>query len=83
MVDYSNFEENRAKVKPWMKSEPRDGEYLINGSAMGIMASETANTLHSLSDVKSYYLLHSMSDTVAYDSKYEGPEFIFKDGIAL
>ena len=73
MVDYSNFEENRAKVKSWMKSEPRDGEYLINGSAMGIMASETANTLHSLSDVKSYYLLHSMSDTVAYDSKYEGP----------
>ena len=59
MVDYSKFEENRSKVNPWMKSEPRDGEYIINGTAMGIMASETANTLHSLSDVKSYYLLHS------------------------
>ena len=29
--------------------------------------------LHSISDVRSYHLVHSMSDTVAYDSKYEGP----------
>ena len=73
MVDYSKFEENRMKAKPWMQSNPRDGEYLINGMAVGTMSKEEATKLHTSSDVKSYYLLHSMSDTVAYDSKYEGP----------
>jgi succinate dehydrogenase/fumarate reductase-like Fe-S protein len=73
MVDYSKFEENRIKAKPWMQSNPREGEYLLNGMAVGIMSKEAASKLHASSDVKSYYLLHSMSDTVTYDSKYEGP----------
>ena len=73
VVDYSKFEENRSKAKPWMVSEPRDGEYLLNGSAVGSMNSEEAMTLHAMNDVGSYYLLHSMSDTVSYDSEYEGP----------
>ena len=37
------------------------------------MESEDAVRLHVSSDVKSYQLVHSMSDTVNYDSKYEGP----------
>ncbi|MDG1548435.1 MAG: flavodoxin domain-containing protein, partial [Candidatus Poseidoniaceae archaeon] len=73
MVDYSKFEENRIKAKPWMQSNPREGEYLLNGMAVGTMSKEAASKLHSSSDIKSYYLLHSMSDTVTYDSKYEGP----------
>ena len=73
MVDYSKFEENRMKAKPWMSSSPREGEYLINGVAVGVMDSADAVKLHSISDVRSYHLVHSMSDTVAYDSKYEGP----------
>ena len=73
MVDYSKFEENRMKAKPWMSSSPREGEYLINGVAVGVMESSEAVKLHSISDVRSYHLVHSMSDTVAYDSKYEGP----------
>jgi len=73
MVDYSRFEENRRKAKPWMQSNPREGEYLINGVAVGTMTSVEATTLHSISDVSSYHLLHSMSDTVSFDSKYEGP----------
>ena len=73
VVDFSKFEENRSKVKPWMVSEPREGEYLTNGSAIGTMTSEEAMTLHSVNDVGSLYLLHSMSDTATYDSKYEGP----------
>ena len=73
MVDYSKFEENRMKAKPWMQSNPREGEYLLNGMAVGTMSKEQASKLHSSSDIKSYYLLHSMSDTVTYDSKYEGP----------
>lgn len=73
MVDYSRFEENRMKAKPWMQSSPREGEYLLNGMAVGTMSKEEALKIHASSDVKSYYLLHSMSDTVTYDSKYEGP----------
>jgi succinate dehydrogenase/fumarate reductase-like Fe-S protein/flavodoxin/ferredoxin len=73
IVDYSKFEDNRSKAKPWMVSEPREGEYLQNRSPVGIMSSEEALTLHTLGDVGSYYLLHSMSDTVSYDSDYEGP----------
>ena len=73
MVDYSRFEENRMKAKPWMQSDPREGEYLLNGMAVGTMSKEEALKLHASSDVKSYYLLHAMSDTVAYDAKYEGP----------
>ena len=73
MVDYSKFEENRMRAKPWMTSSPREGAYLINGMAVGVMESEDAVKLHAASDVKSYQLVHSMSDTVGYDSKYEGP----------
>lgn len=73
MVDYSRFEENRMKAKPWMQSNPREGEYLLNGMAVGTMSKEEALKLHASSDIKSYYLLHAMSDTVAYDAKYEGP----------
>ncbi len=73
MVDYSKFEERRMKAKPWMSSSPREGAYIINGEAVGVMDSADAVKLHSISDVKSYHLVHSMSDTVAYDSNYEGP----------
>mgnify|MGYP002026768972 FL=1 len=73
MVDYSRFEERRMKAKPWMSSSSREGAYLINGDAVGVMESSDAVRLHLISDVKSYHLVHSMSDTVAYDSSYEGP----------
>ena len=46
--------------------------YLINGMAVGVMESEDAVKLHA-ARTKSYQLVHSMSDTVGYDSKYEGP----------
>ena len=47
MVDYSKFEENRMKAKPWMTSSPREGAYLINGMAVGVMESEDAVKLHA------------------------------------
>jgi hypothetical protein len=37
------------------------------------MESTTASTLHAITDVVSYQLLQSMSDTFAYDSEYKGP----------
>ncbi len=73
VVDYSSFESQRSAGKPWMRADPRDGHTLLNGSAMGTMESTTASTLHAITDVVSYQLLQSMSDTFAYDSEYKGP----------
>ncbi len=73
IVDYSSFESQRSASKPWMRADPRDGHTLLNGSAMGTMDISTADTLHAMTDVVSYQLLQSMSDTFAYDSEYKGP----------
>ena len=73
IVDYSSFETQRSAGKPWMRADPRDGHNLLNGSALGTMEAATAATLHAMTDVVSYQLLQSMSDTFAYDSDYKGP----------
>ena len=73
VVDYSSFEHQRSTAKPWMRADPRDGHTLLNGSVMGTMELSTAATLHAMTDVVSYQLLQSMSDTFAYDSDYKGP----------
>ena len=73
IVDYSSFETQRSAGKPWMRADPRDGHNLLNGSALGTMKAATATTLHAMTDVVSYQLLQSMSDTFAYDSDYKGP----------
>ena len=73
IVDYSSFEQQRSTAKPWMRADPRDGHTLLSGSAMGTMDLSTAATLHTMTDVVSYQLLQSMSDTFAYDSDYKGP----------
>ena len=73
VVDYSSFESARSDAKPWMKADPREGYSLLNGSPIGTMEPATATTLHAMSDVVSYQLLQSMSDTFAYDSEYMGP----------
>ncbi len=73
IVDYSSFEQSRSSSKPWLRADPRDGHTLLNNSAMGTMEPATATALHAMSDVVSYQLLQSMSDTFAYDSEYKGP----------
>jgi len=73
IVDYSSFEHQRSTAKPWMRADPRDGHTLLSGSAMGTMDLSTAAMLHTMTDVVSYQLLQSMSDTFAYDSDYKGP----------
>ena len=73
IVDYSSFEQQRSTAKPWMRADPRDGHTLLSGSAMGTMDLSTAAMLHTMTDVVSYQLLQSMSDTFAYDSDYKGP----------
>lgn len=73
IVDTRKFEENRNKANPWMQADPREGERLLSGQAVGVLASETALALHQMNAVSSHMLVHGMSDTVDFDSEYEGP----------
>jgi len=77
MVSYDRYDTERANSKPWMEADPRQGEKLISGAAMGIMSSADATMLHTLADVGSLQLVNSMSDTYDVDDEYSGP------GIAL
>ncbi|MDA8615332.1 flavodoxin domain-containing protein [Candidatus Poseidoniales archaeon] len=78
IVDYSAFESNRSKSKPWLRADPREGATLLNGSPMGTMDSPTAATLHAMTDVSSYQLLHAMSDTVPFNATYQGPAVLLQ-----
>lgn len=78
VVDYSSFEEGRVAAKPWLRADPREGHTLLNGKAMGTMDAATSATLHAMTDVVSYQLLQSMSDTFAYDSEYKGPGILLQ-----
>ena len=77
MVSYDRYDTERANSKPWMEADPRQGEKLISGAAMGIMSSADATMLHTMADVGSLQLVNSMSDTYDVDDEYSGP------GIAL
>jgi flavodoxin/succinate dehydrogenase/fumarate reductase-like Fe-S protein/ferredoxin len=73
IVDTRKFEENRSKAKPWMQADPREGERLLSGQAVGVLASETSLALRQMNAVSSHMLAHGMSDTVDFDTDYEGP----------
>ena len=73
IIDTRKFEENRSKAKPWMQADPREGERLLSGQAVGVLASETALALRQMNAVSSHMLAHGMSDTVDFDTDYEGP----------
>ena len=73
IVDTRRFEEHRAKANPWIQADPREGERLISGKAVGVLASETALSLHKMNPVSSHLLAHGMSDTVDFDTAYVGP----------
>ena len=77
MVSYDRYDSVRAESKPWMEADPRQGERLISGAAMGTMTSAEATYLHTLADVGSLQLVNAMSDTYDVDEEYSGP------GIAL
>ncbi|MBG46108.1 MAG: hypothetical protein CMB76_06275 [Euryarchaeota archaeon] len=77
MVSYDRYDTVRAESKPWMDADPRQGERLVSGAAMGTMTSAEATHLHTLADVGSLQLVNAMSDTYDVDEEYSGP------GIAL
>ena len=79
VVDYSGYEANRSESKPWLRADPREGATLLNGSPMGTMEPAMASTLHAMTDVTSYQLLHAMSDTVPFDVDYKGPAVLLQN----
>jgi succinate dehydrogenase/fumarate reductase-like Fe-S protein/flavodoxin len=78
IVDYSGYEANRSESKPWLRADPREGATLLNGNAMGTMEPAMATTLHAMTDVNSYQLLHAMSDTVPFNPSYKGPAILLQ-----
>jgi succinate dehydrogenase/fumarate reductase-like Fe-S protein/flavodoxin len=73
IVDLSGYEAARARAEPWMRADPREGARLLNDAAVGTMDASLATDLHQKSEVLSYQLVQSMSDTSSYDKAYEGP----------
>ncbi|MBT5453625.1 MAG: hypothetical protein HOK85_02100, partial [Euryarchaeota archaeon] len=78
IVDTSRYENHRSRAEPWMRTDPREGERLPSGAALGTMEPALATNLHLAGDVQSFQLIQAMSDTLAHDSHYEGPGVHFQ-----
>ena len=65
-----------------MRTDPREGEHLPSGQAMGTMDS-AATALHQAGDVLSFQLIQAMSDTLPHDQHYEGPGVHFQQWLRV
>ena len=83
IVDTSRYESHRSRAEPWMRTDPREGERLPSGMAMGTMDSAAATALHQAGDVLSYQLIQAMSDTLPHDPHYEGPGVHFQQWLRV
>ena len=78
VVDTGRYESHRSRAEPWMRTDPREGEHLPSGQAMGTMDSAAATALHQAGDVLSFQLIQALSDTLPHDPHYEGPGVHFQ-----
>ncbi len=83
VVDTSRYESHRSRAEPWMRTDPREGEHLPSGQAMGTMDSAAATALHQAGDVLSFQLVQAMSDTLPHDQHYEGPGVHFQQWLRV
>ena len=83
IVDTSRYESHRSRAEPWMRTDPREGERLPSGMAMGTMDSAAATALHQAGDVLSFQLIQAMSDTLPHDPHYEGPGVHFQQWLRV
>jgi len=75
VVDHWSLEHKRESSKPWMVAATRQGAATPQG-AIGIMDSNTASALHSVTDFCSSALLHASSDAAPYANGYLGPSVL-------
>lgn len=73
LVSTSAFEASKQKAAVWLRTRDRPGAMTSQGLAMGTMSSTEARKLHSMNDISSEHLLHSMSETLPFNSSYLGP----------
>ena len=83
IVDTARYESHRSRAEPWMRTDPREGERLPSGMAMGTMDSAAATALHQAGDVLSFQLVQAMSDTLPHDPHYEGPGVHFQQWLRV
>ena len=83
VVDTARYESHRSRAEPWIRTDPREGERLPSGSAMGTMDAATATALHQAGDVLSFQLVQAMSDTLPHDPHYEGPGVHFQQWLRV
>lgn len=83
VVDTSRYESHRSRAEPWMRADPREGERLPSGMAMGTMPPASATALHQAGDVQSFQLIQAMSDTLPHDPHYEGPGVHFQQWLRV
>ena len=83
VVDTARYEGHRSRAEPWMRTDPREGEHLPSGQAMGTMDSAAATALHQAGDVMSFQLIQAMSDTLPHDQHYEGPGVHFQQWLRV
>lgn len=83
IVDTGRFESHRSRAEPWMRTDPREGQTLPSGAAMGTVDSAVATALHQAGDVLSFQLIQAMSDTLAHDTHYEGPGVHFQQWLRI
>ena len=83
VVDTARYQSHRSRAEPWMRADPREGEHLPSGQAMGTMESSVATALHQAGDVLSFQLIQAMSDTLPHDQHYEGPGVHFQQWLRV
>ena len=83
VVDTSRYESHRSRAEPWIRTDPREGERLPSGQAMGTMEAASATALHQAGDVLSFQLIQAMSDTMPHDPHYEGPGVHFQQWLRV
>ena len=83
VVDTARYEGHRSRAEPLMRTDPREGEHLPSGQAMGTMDSAAATALHQAGDVLSFQLIQAMSDTLPHDQHYEGPGVHFQQWLRV
>ena len=83
IVDTSRYEGHRSRAEPWMRTDPREGERLPSGMAMGTLDAATATALHQAGDVHAFQLIQAMSDALAHDPHYEGPGVHFQQWLRV
>ena len=72
VIDHWSMERRRESTQPWMVAATREGVATMQGN-MGVMDSNVATALHSMTDFGSPALLQASSDAVPHANGYLGP----------